>query len=103
MFLGLSYTIGPVLAGSLYFVLDYIYTLLVFAGIILVVGTVSICLMPDRLNHVEVLDVHGEQIEVQDVPYSTLFKNRRSFMGISAKFMGAFCLNFYDPILTLHL
>ena len=24
-------------------------------------------------------------------------------MGICAKFMGAFCLNFYDPILSLHL
>ena len=24
-------------------------------------------------------------------------------MGILAKFMGAFCLNFYDPILSLHL
>ena len=105
MFLGLSYTIGPALAGLIYLVLDYAGTLFVFAGIILAIGVPSICLMPDRVNNYEVLDESGEATggEIIDIPYSTLFKNRRSLMGIGAKFMGAFCLNFYDPILSLYL
>ena len=75
------------LAGVIYIYLDYIYTMLVFAGIILIVGVGSICMMPNRVNRYEVLDASGNltEEEIQDIPYSVLFANRRSFMGIGAK------------------
>ena len=50
MILGLAYTIGPVIAGAVYFKLDYTYTLYFFAVVIAVVGFGSIYFLPARLN-----------------------------------------------------
>jgi len=104
-FLGLSYMVSPALAGVIYVYVDYVYTMLIFGVIILVCGVGSICMIPSRVNKYEVLDASGAATneEVQDIPYSALFSNKRSAMGVFAKFMGAFCFNFYDPILSLYL
>ena len=53
MILGLAYTIGPVIAGAVYFKLDYTYTLYFFAIVIAIVGFGSIYFLPARLNKSE--------------------------------------------------
>ena len=101
MFLGLAYTIGPVIAGAIYFKLDYTFTLYFFAIVIAIVGFGSIFFLPSRLNESE--GVASYDGKIQDVPYCDLFKNKRSFYGIISKFISALAFTFYDPILSIHL
>lgn len=62
MILGLAYTIGPVIAGAVYFKLDYTYTLYFFAVVIAVVGFGSIYFLPARLNKSEGVETADGQI-----------------------------------------
>jgi MFS family permease len=48
---GFGTMMGPVLAGQLYYYLNYFGAFMVFALFLLIAGVLSYCLLSDRLNH----------------------------------------------------
>jgi len=99
--LGFAFSIGPVVADILFRYFEYTGTLFIFGGMILVTGTISVYMMPDRVNANE--NEEEGALPVKDIPYLTFFNNRRATMGIFSKFFASFTIQFYDPILTLAL
>ena len=99
--LGFAFAIGPVVADVLFRYFEYTGTLFIFGAMIFVTGTISVCMMPDRVNANE-NDEEGA-LPIKDIPYCTFFENRRATMGIISKFFASFTIQFYDPILTLAL
>ena len=86
------------MADILFRYFEYTGTLFIFGGMILVTGTISVYMMPDRVNTNE----EGAQ-QIEDIPYITFIDNRRATMGILSMFFAAFTIQFYDTILTLAL
>ena len=101
MFAGIGLTMGPVVTSVLQFWLGYIGILYFFAGLIFIVGMVSVCCVPKRIDE----DIpEGEEEEAMiDVPYSDFLKNPRVTMALLVYFSVAIFYMFYDPILSLRL
>ena len=89
----LGLTLGPVIASFLSGTFEYVGTLLIFAALILVVGSVAVWQLPSKLDQTACAslepttasEVTREKPEFFDVPYSSFFMNRRALMAVQEK------------------
>ena len=77
---------------------DYFWTLIIFAAILLIFGILAAYLIPRRID-----EATEDQVEIEDVPYRTLFKSPRVQTVLFANFAGSISLVFTEPILVLRL
>ena len=101
MFAGIGLTMGPVVSSVVQFWLDYIGIMYFFAALIFVVGMISVCFIPKRID-ADIAEGEGEEA-MHVVPYSAFVKNPRVLMALIVYFCVAIFYMFYDPILSLRL
>ena len=101
MFAGIGLTMGPVVSSVVAFWLEYIGIMYFFAGLIFIVGMISVCFVPKRID-ADVEEGDDEEAMVK-VPYLDFLKNPRVVMALVVYFSVAIFYMFYDPILSLRL
>ena len=103
MAVGAAFCLGPALTAIVINWFGYLGTNLFFAALILVIGLGGVLLIPARINDGPKETTDHEEVTQRDIPYSAFLKNRWSLMSITAKVISLMCIQFLDPILSLHM
>ena len=102
MTMGVGLMLGPLFGAFLFHTLDsYANTFYVLGAVILVVCTMSSCLIPSRVNNYEEPSVR--QTIVQKVPLTRYFVNAKGLTTIAVMIIGPMGMIFLDPILAVNL
>jgi predicted MFS family arabinose efflux permease len=91
--------LGPAIAAVLSRWTDYIGIQFVLGFIVLLVGTITVIVIPDDMDH----DEDNEKESTINVPYVDIIKNKRVSMAFVMYFMNAIGYTFYEPILSIRL
>jgi MFS family permease len=96
--MGFGLMMGPVISVIVFRWIGYVYTFLLFAGIIGFIGLPMALGLPERLD-----GGYEDGKRVRDVPFGAFLKDRRAMMMLLSAGVVAVCLGFSEPVLTLRL
>jgi len=103
MAVGAAFCLGPALTAIVINWFGYLGTNLFFAALILVIGLGGVLFIPARINDGPKETIDPEEVTQRDIPYSAFLKNKWSLMALLARTCVIMCLQFLDPILSLHM
>ena len=98
----LGYMLGPAFGAILYRWVDYIGIQFIFGIVVLLVGVLTLVVIPDRIDRGD-SDEGEDEVKTVNVPYSRFLKNPRAMMACVMYFLTAVGFCFYEPILSIRL
>ena len=96
--MGIGCLLGPVITSCLMEYLDYFWTLIVFAALLLIFGMIATYFIPERLDFIA-----EDQRKIERIPYKVFLKNPRVLAVLFANFAASVRVTFLEPILVLRL
>ena len=88
--------LGPVIASCLREYLDYFWTLILLAAILLIFGMIATYFIPERLDMIA-----EDQREIEKIPYKVFLTNPRDLAVLFPNFAASVRVTFLKPILVL--